>query len=250
MPDTWFDVLYYASLAANLGAAVLAWRGVGPWRAAGWLAFALCALQALVMGLHLGRPPLSGAWEAFAMQALCLDALALWPCGHPEADRSLRAWAWAAAGLFLAIFLALERKLYPDWFNYEYHWARLFFILRNASLSFFVFSALAALAGLRRGLAPAGKSLLLIWSRNFLLLGTAVFLAGEFCGFTWRLQWLGDYWSWSRNFLEATLVFLLVTAALHLPPRWAARPGVRTFALAAPGVITAGLTLIHLGVGN
>lgn len=250
MPNIWFDALYYASLATSLAAGFLAWRGLGPWRSAGWLAGAICALQALVLGLHLGRPPLSGAWEAFAMQALWLNLMALWPTGNREADRSLGAWTWTVAGLFLAIFLFMERKLYPDWFNYEYFWTRAFFLLRNASLSFFVFAACAALAGLRRFITPAGRSLLLLWARNFLLLGTAVFLAGEFCGFTWRLRWLGDYWSWSRNFLEATLVFLLVTAALHLPPRWAARPGVRTFALAAPGIITAGLTLIHLGVGN
>ncbi len=250
MPNIWFDALYYASLATSLAAGFLAWRGLGPWRSAGWLAGAICALQALVLGLHLGRPPLSGAWEAFAMQALWLNLMALWPTGNREADRSLGAWTWTAAGLFLAVFLALERKLYPDWFNYEYFWARAFFLLRNASLSFLVFAACAALAGTRRGITPAGRNLLLLWARNFLLLGTAVFLAGEFCGFTWRLQWLGDYWSWSRNFLEATLVFLLVTAALHLPPRWAARPGARTLALAVPGAITAGLTLIHLGVGN
>ena len=69
----------------------------------------------------------------------------------------------------------------------------------------FLYAAFAALASL--GMRPEGRTTLLRWSRNFLLLGTAVFLAGEFSGFTWRMQWMGDYWCWNANFLEATLFF-------------------------------------------
>ncbi|MFH1059163.1 MAG: hypothetical protein V1797_10880 [Pseudomonadota bacterium] len=246
MSDTWLDVLYYAALAANLAAAGLAWRGLRFWRWAGWSAGILSAALLAALAWRLGRPPLGGVWESMALQVLCLNLLALWPCGDAEADRCLRARVWLGAGLLLAVFLFLPRQLFPAWFNYDYIWCRLFFCLRNAGLACFLFAALAALASRDCGLGAAAGGRVLGWARNIILLGTAVFLAGEYCGFTWRLHWLGDYWSWNRNFLEATLVFLLATAALHLPPRWAASREGRTLALASPGLISVCLTVIHL----
>ena len=237
--------LYHAGLAMAAGAALLA--RLGPpwaWRAAGWALAALALAQVVAMALVLGRPPLAGAYETTALLLFWLCALALLPCGSPEARRRLGLWNWGCAAVLLALALLGGRQLYPDWYMYEHLWSRLFFSLRVASLALFLHAALAALASL--GSEPADRGNLLRWSRNFLLVGTAVFLAGEFSGFTWRLLWLGDYWCWNANFLEATMFFLLVTGAAHLPPAWAARPRWRATALALPGLISAALFLTHM----
>lgn len=83
-------------------------------------------------------------------------------------------------------------------------------------------------------------------SRRFLILGTALFLVGEASGFYWCLIWLGDYWCWSRNFLESTMIFLLASAALHLPPKLAIRPRVLRVAYSLPGFLAMTVYLVHL----
>jgi hypothetical protein len=47
--------------------------------------------------------------------------------------------------------------------------------------------------------------------------GTCIYLSGEWSGSLWCLNWLGDSWQWSRGFFRASLLFLLVMAACHLP---------------------------------
>ncbi|MBU4276971.1 MAG: hypothetical protein KKC30_09550 [Proteobacteria bacterium] len=228
--------IYYACMGATLAAGALAWFAPGNWwRGAGWLVLALALAQAVVSALILNRPPLAGTYEAAMMFTLWLSVLALIPCGSPEGQRRLAALCWWAGTAFMALFLVASNRFYPDWYMYKYIWSRLFFTLRMASLAVFLYASFAALASL--GMRPETRTTLLRWSRNFLLLGTAVFLAGEFSGFTWRMQWMGDYWCWNANFLEATLFFLLVTAAAHLPPSWAARPRLRAAAQAVPGVL-------------
>ncbi|MCF8033103.1 MAG: hypothetical protein K9K66_16215 [Desulfarculaceae bacterium] len=238
--------LYYACLAVFAGAALWAWLAAPrAWRPAGWFLLALALAQALAASLVLGRPPLAGTYETAILLLLWLSALALLPCGDPEAQRRLAAWCWSCGAVLLALLLLPNgQRLYPDWYMYQYIWSRLFFSLRVASLALFLYAALAALASW--GAVAVQRAALLRWSRNFLLVGTAVFLAGEFSGFTWRMQWLGDYWCWNANFLEATLYFLLVTAAAHLPPAWAAKPRLRATAQAIPGLLMTGLFMTHM----
>lgn len=236
---------YHACLLATLAAGALAWFGpAGWWRWAGWPVLALALGQAVLAALILNRPPLAGTYESAVLFLLWISALALIPCGGPEAQRRLAGLCWWAGGAFMALFLVASNRFYPDWYMYKYIWTRIFFTLRVGSMSIFLYAALAALASL--GAMPEARTALLRWSRNFLLVGTAVFLAGEFSGFTWRMQWLGDYWCWNANFLEATLFFLLVTAASHLPPAWAAKPRLRAAAQAAPGLVIVGLFMTHM----
>lgn len=228
--------IYYACLATTLIAGVVAWFAPGKWwRWVGWLVLVLALGQAVVAAIILNRPPLAGTYEGAMMFTLWLSVLALIPCGDVEAQRRLAALCWWAGSAFMALFLVVSNRFYPDWYMYKFIWSRLFFSLRMVSIAVFLYAAFAALASL--GSAPGMRTNLLRWSRNFLLLGTAVFLAGEFSGFTWRMQWMGDYWCWNANFLEATLFFLLVTAAVHLPPSWAAKPRIRATAQAVPGLL-------------
>ena len=239
------DGIYWACLVVCLLAGVLAWWGPDAWwRGAGWLVLALALVQAGFTWAFLGRPPVAGGYEAGIACLLWLSVLALLPCGHPTAQRRLAVLSWWAGAGFMALPLVTSKSFFPDWYMYQYIWTRLFFSLRLASLAVFLYATLAALASL--GAEPAARSRLLDWSRNFLLVGTAVFLAGEFAGFTWRMQWMGDYWCWNANFLEATLYFLLATAAVHLPPTWAAKPRLRAAAQALPGLVITTLFMSYM----
>lgn len=245
MADTWLSLLYYLALAASLMGGLLALRApAGPSKALAGTVLAASLAHLGLMVYLLGRPALSGAYESLTLLSAVLVVLSLWPLA--DGRQSLAAVSWLVAGLLLAIPLAVSRKLYPDWFMYQYGWTRAFFSLRFCAIAIMLHAALAALVSRGGRLAPETRQALLIRSRNCLMLGTAVFLAGEFSGFTWRLHWLGDYWSWSRNFLESTMYFLLATAAVHLPPRWSTDPGRRALAQAAPGVVMLAMILLRL----
>jgi hypothetical protein len=228
-----------AAVSARYCRAPLA-RGVG--------ILALLAGLILIVGIcaRIGRPPLSGSFEAFSYMALVLAILALTSQFGKETDRVLAALTWGAAALLLAILVLVPRQVNPDWYIYQYGWTRAFFLLRLSAMALLFYSALVALSWPRDSLENEPLRSLVTRSRRFLILGTALFLVGEVSGFYWRLTWLGDYWSWNRNFLESTMIFLLASIALHLPPKLAVKRQALRVAYSLPGLLALNSYLVHL----
>lgn len=193
-----------------------------------------------------GRPPLSGAFESFSLMALVLSGLALASQFGKEANPLLAGMAWGAAALLLALLVLVPRQVNPDWFMYQYGWTRAFFLCRVSAMALLLYSALAALSWPRGPQETKARRALVTRSRRFLILGTALFLVGEASGFYWCLNWRGDYWRWNRNFLESTMIFLLASAALHLPPKLAVRPQALRIAYSLPGFLAMTAYLVHL----
>jgi hypothetical protein len=158
----------------------------------------------------------------------------------------LAALTWGAAALLLAILVVVPCRLNPDWYLYQFGWTRSFFLCRLSAMALLFFSALTALSWPGGPQETEVRRALLTRSRRFLILGTALFLVGEVSGFYWRLTWLGDYWSWNRNFLESTMIFLLASAALHLPPKLAVKPKALRVAYSLPGLLALSAYLVHL----
>ncbi|HAY22678.1 hypothetical protein [Desulfobacca acetoxidans] len=209
---------------------------------------ALLAGLFLVAGicLQIGRPPLSGAFESFSYMALVLSFLALTSLFGKEASPLLAAVSWGTAALLLAILVIMPRQVNPDWFIYEYGWTRSFFFCRLSSMALLIYSSLTALSWPRGSQDTETRRAMVSRSRRFLILGTALFLVGEASGFYWCLVWRGDYWRWSRNFLESTMIFLLASAALHLPPKLAVRPQILRLAYSLPGFLSMTAYLVHV----
>ncbi|MEW5914211.1 MAG: hypothetical protein AB1814_16770 [Thermodesulfobacteriota bacterium] len=233
-----------------LGLAVLGVAAAGCGRAAWARAVGLAALLAGLaftggVCAQTGRPPLGGALESLGYMALVLATLAFGSQFGPGANRPLVALAWGAVVLLLFILVWVPRRVNPDWFIYHYTWNRAFFMCRLLAMPLLFYSALIALAWPGRDGDGEMRRLLITRSRRFLLLGTAVFLLGEVSGFYWCLSWRGDYWLWNRNFLESTMIFLLASAALHLPPKLAANPRALRLAYGPPGLLGMGAFLVH-----
>ncbi|MDD2903106.1 MAG: hypothetical protein PHU44_11805 [Syntrophales bacterium] len=209
---------------------------------------ALLAGLILMGGMHAqtGRPPLSGAYESLSFMALILSGLALASQFGKEASPLLAAITWGAVTLLLALLGIMPRQVFPDWFIYQFPWTRAFFLCRVAAMALLFYSSLTALARPGGNLENETRRALITRSRRFLILGTALFLVGEVSGFYWCLTWRGDYWRWNRNFLESTMIFLLASAALHLPPKLAVRPRALRIAYTLPGFLAITAYLIHL----
>jgi hypothetical protein len=247
MNATWFGEVWFWGflICAALTFALLVFHRERLAKPAGWLA--LAAGLAMIGGIsaQTGRPPLSGALESLGLMALWLAVLALLSQYSGAARSRLAAMTWGAVVLLLVILVWVPRQVNPDWFLYQYGWTRSFFLCRLTALPLLLYSSLIALAWPAAEPENGERRLMISRSRRFLLLGTAVFLVGEVSGFYWCLTWRGDYWLWNRNFLESTMIFLLASAALHLPPKLAARPRALRLFYGLPGLLAMTAYLVH-----
>ncbi|MBI9092278.1 MAG: hypothetical protein JEZ12_23945 [Desulfobacterium sp.] len=145
----------------------------------------------------------------------------------------------------ICILLVLQARrtmaFNADFFMYDNLWVNFFFNLRLVAAAVFAWSAVLFVAG---GWAPSkpengdreARDRLMAGGRNFLLTGIAVYLASEWSGSLWCLNWMGDSWQWSRGFFKAGIIFLLVMAASHLPRSLADSDRVRAILGSCPAV--------------
>ncbi len=241
------EVAYFAALVLSIAAAASGWmrlKRLTPWL--GLAALTSIFLTLVLLYAKTKRPPVAGAIEPMMFMAFILGLLGMLRSGGALKTVRLDRLVWTAVSLLLSLLLFADRTPYPAWFMYDYTWARCFFLLRRASVAVILFSGLTAGGSLLPAVDEAAARCARKRAVNHLVAGTGLFLAGEFCGFTWALNWLGDYWRWGRNFLEATTVFLGITVVLHLPVRWSSNPRARAWAIAIAGCFPAILYAAHL----
>jgi len=246
MSETHLFWPYAGALAAALAAAFLAWTGrVRAASRAGLIGTGFCAVCVVMIIYLADRPPLFGPFESFVSIALVLG-LSGW---HGERKINFNGLLakrfWTLIALLLLSLLFSPRRLNPDYYMYDYPWTVFFFVFRLTAVAVLLAASLYHLAALEAKNSPDLRGFLFQQGRTFLILGGAFFLAGEFSGSVWSLNWLGDFWRWSRGFFESTAMFLLISAAFHLPAKWAASTTIRAVFGAAPGLLIFGLIIIH-----
>lgn len=244
---TW---LYAGALAAAIAAALLSLTNRSrAARRAGLVGLICAGAGVALISILTRRPPLYGPMESLMNIAFLLGLLG-WRGERRFLSGGLVAKRlWPAMALILLPLLFLPRQLNRDFYMYDYPWTLLFFQLRLAAIAFLVYSSVNYAASLEAKEQDGLRTFLLYRGRIFLLLGGALFLGGEFAGSVWCLNWLGDFWRWSRGFFESALMFLVIVMAFHLPPKPAASPRLRAVFGAAPGLLIFGLAMIHQFMG-
>ncbi len=237
----WFPV---AALAAYLPATVL-----GLMRQARFCRIlGSIGLLALLSGIGsvcwlAWRPPMYGPFESMIYLAVVIGLVG-WFTGRGPAPLP-GGWSEGLISAILLLLLTFPAELDVDFYMYDHPLPILFFQLRLVAVGILMSASLFYLATLTKLKQNGERALLMQNGRNFLLLGMTCFLGGEFCGSLWCLLWLGEYWRWTNNFLMATLMFLLMMPAFHLPPRLAAKPVLKALLGGLPGLILFTLTIVH-----
>ncbi len=229
-----------AALAAFAGALAVSRGPHG--RVAGWLGLAGLILGAVLLGLVVWaaqRPPLIGVLESISEIALLTSALALadWWSGAP--GHAAARWSWLWCLILWGLLLLLPRQLHPDSYMFDYPGLILFFQMRLAAIALLLHAASRHLAWCKAD-QPGPLD-----CRRLLLAGMAAFLVSELAGAIWSFFWTGEFWHWNRGFLESAALFMVIALPLHLPASWARRPGLARAAGVAPGLVLAGVTLLH-----
>ncbi|GAU07402.1 hypothetical protein [Desulfoplanes formicivorans] len=182
----------------------------------------------LIVGLLVGimeRLPLFGAYEALTYTAFVVGFLELWAgSSHQGLKRQTLLTGIMTSLLLFPLVFRSDVMPRPSFFLYSHPLVACFFFCRLTALGFFAHAGIAYLAGAIPSDNPNIRLTSETRGRNFLLLGTVVFLLSEFAGSLWCYAGWGDSWRWSGNFFRSTMFFLLIMLGLHLPARWKTQP--------------------------
>lgn len=74
-------------------------------------------------------------------------------------------------------------------------------------MGLFLFAAINQISAILKKNETLIQDTLMHRARNYTILGSIVFLAGEFSGSYWCYLWWGDPWHWSKGFLLQALCF-------------------------------------------
>jgi hypothetical protein len=142
-----------------------------------------------------------------------------------------------------------------DFYMYGNIWVNSFFNLRLMAAAFFIHGAilLNAAAWKRPDKMPKDavtdhkcrQKKIFYRARNILLTGIVIYLASEWSGSLWCLNWLGDSWRWSKGFFKAAIIFLLVMTSFHLPPSLSNSPRARAIIGSCPALFIIWMIFVH-----
>lgn len=260
MPPATLSALYYMICACFFLTLVFTVLKKIPW--AGWALSAgtlACGAGILLLIITEQRLPLYGAFES-ALYMIFILSLLERLSGQSLKFINLKRRTGIITCSVMLFFLALQinapKQFHPDFFMYENLWVNLFFNLRLVAAAFFIHAAilLNAVAWKPPEAHPADPETarqeaviknIMYRARNFLLTGIVIYLASEWAGSLWCLNWLGDTWRWSGGFFKSTVIFLLVMASFHLPPSFAKSLQIRAIIGSGPALFIIWMIFYH-----
>lgn len=194
----------------------------------GFSALGVNLLVLVVLIILSGHGPFFELFESFLLVTFILGCLGFF---YPETgDRrpGLRMWVWMEILLLLTIALFFPKRPSPALYDRTYLYLYLFFGLRKIALSALSFAAAQFIQfRVERKRGVRGKSRFQK-GRNFLLLGTLIFLMAEYSGIIWCQNGWGDFWHWNGGFFQSTVIVLYLMLTLHLPGKGRQSEGIRS----------------------
>jgi hypothetical protein len=143
--------------------------------------------------------------------------------------------------LLLGILYFFPKTVNPDYYMYGQYSVMAFFNFRICAGAFFLMAAIY-LCSRSLNNSPVDA---LYTGRNLLLIGTLCFLISECSGSFWCLNWYGDSWHWSKGFLKASSVFMVLMLVFHVPGNWKLSNAARRVMGCLPGLGSLWLLLLH-----
>lgn len=205
-----------------------------------------CAVAIALVWGAAGRLPLFGPFEAMVLILFVTGVLAQVFTRKSLSDILFsRINSLVTLGI-LALIWFQPMTLNPNYYMYENIWVFLFFFLRLVAVAVLVHGTVQFLCLAWSGENKDGiDGFYFQGGRNTLLIGICTYLTSEWAGSLWCLNWLGDSWQWSQGFFKASLVFLLVMMACHLPGQMVKRPVVKGVIGSIPGIFGIYMVFFH-----
>ena len=259
MPPATLPILYYTVFALFLIAIVLLLAHKGSWARVAMIAGTIITGMGIVILIATQRRlPLYGAFEStfYILLVVSLLEMVSTRCADTIHFRGrIRLYTGIAIVVILILEINKPIEFNDDFYMYGNIWVNLFFNLRLMAAGFLIHGAilLNAAAWDRLDKMPAhevqkrkcGQKKVLYRARNILLTGIVIYLASEWSGSLWCLNWLGDSWRWSKGFFKAAIIFLLVMTGFHLPPSLSNSPRSRAIIGSCPALFIIWMIFVH-----
>ena len=198
----------------------------------------VCLTGLLYIVFITKRPPLFGAFEASFYIFFIMSLLA-----KASKGKNIPLVTSIIILLVLALQIGKPIALNDDYFMYDNTWVMLFFNLRLMSAAFFAHAMVLYLSYFfseKDENDSITKS-----ARLYLLTGAFIYLCSEFSGSLWCLNWFGESWLWNNGFFKASMLFLLVMLACHMPPALGKNKLLRTITGSIPGCFILWMIFFH-----
>ena len=201
---------------------VLCFRLLGwprPERVFAWGAMVGNALLVGSLWVLSGHVPVFNIFESFLLTVLMLVVLTLVFTEQGPERLCIRTWIWAEVILLFGILLFYPKNHAQERFYDKDLYVVLFHVGRAAALAVMLSASGFYAEFLRTFRRSASQDDLLHMGRNFLVLGTILFLISEYAGILWCLNGWGDFWRWNYGFLSSAFIMLYLMLVFHLPGR-------------------------------
>jgi len=164
-----------------------------------------------------GHLPVFNLFESFLSTVFVLGMIALIFTDDSPERSCIRAWVWAEVILLFAILLSYPKAPAPERFYDKDPYVVLFHVGRAAALAVMLLASGFYGEVLRTFRRSSFQEDSLHMGRNFLVLGTILFLISEYAGIHWCLNGWGDFWRWNYGFLSSAFIMLYLMLVFHLP---------------------------------
>ena len=113
------------------------------------------------------------------------------------------------------------------------------------ALSIILFSSAFIIQSRVEGKNPLPGANRFYQGRNFLLLGTILFLVSEYSAMVWCQNGWSDMWRWSDGHLQSVFIFLYLMLAFHIQERRKGPRGIRSLVAGMSGFVMLAFTVIR-----
>jgi hypothetical protein len=207
---------------------------------------ALTFNAALIMHIiyRSGHFPVYNIFESFITSSFILGCLALFYRGLKRHIHAIRSLVWLEIPILMALARIISKEQLFTGFDYDYVNKFLFHFLRAASMSVMLYATAYYLQSLKEHEHSEWKGALAHMGRNFLLLGTTLYLLAEYTGVIWCQAEFGDFWTWTHRFLISTIMMFYLMVAFHIPGTGRRAEDLRAFTGGMGGIFFVSLTIL------
>ncbi len=190
-----------------------------------------------------GHVPVFNLFESFLLTTFILGVLVLVFTKEGLSRLCTRTWIWAEVILLFGILLFYPKTHAPKRFYDTDLYVVLFHVGRAAALAVMLLASGFYAEFLRTFRKSSLLEDTLHMGRNFLVLGTILFLISEFAGILWCLNGWGDFWRWNYGFLSSTFIMLYLMLVFHLPGKGAVSQRMTSITGAMSSMVVLGIAV-------
>jgi hypothetical protein len=209
-----------------------------------------CAFSANLAGLMYlyyssSNLPVFNIFESFLLVSFILGLTALFLLFKGDFSSKIRLTVWIEIIFLFLIMHFSPKETSVRVYDHGYVYIVMFHAFRYIALALMLFATAWFIQFIIQREMDERTSMLAHYGRNYLLLAAVFYLMGEYIGIIWCQKGWGDFWMWSKTFLQSTFVVLYLMLAFHIPGKGRKAEDIRCVIGGLSGLFFLTLTIMR-----